>query len=66
MAAATATINVTIPTSDKKAQEVYWVARALALAAQAIESQGGLVTSGNINDATNSLGTWTYSAGASS
>ena len=66
MSAATVTVNVTIPTSTTKAIEVGWAARALELAAQAIRSQGGLVTSGNINDATNSLGTWSYSPGASS
>jgi hypothetical protein len=65
MTAATVSVSVTIPTSDKKAQEVAWASRALELAAQAIRSQGGLVTSGNINDATTSLGTWTYTPGAS-
>ena len=63
---ATAAILIFVPPSDKKAQEVYWINRALELAAQAIRSQGGQVTSGNINDAANSLGSWSYNPGPSS
>jgi hypothetical protein len=67
MSAATVTVNVTIPPSEKKAQEVVWATRALAMASQAIESQGGLVTSGNLIDGFGvNLGSWSYSSGASS
>jgi hypothetical protein len=66
MAAATATVSLTIPTSDTKAQEVYWIARTLALAAEQIRSAGGAVTSGTVKDGSATLATWSYSAGASS
>ena len=66
MSAATVSVSVTIPTSEKKAQEVAWAARALQIAAQQMRSQAGNATSGTMTDATNSLGTWTYTPGASS
>jgi hypothetical protein len=64
---ATIAITVSIPTSDKKAQEVMWISRALELAQQDIRSGGGLKTSGTINaDGVNPLVTWVYVPQASS
>jgi hypothetical protein len=66
MSLAVITINNLSPVLDHKFQEVQIVARGLELAAQAIRSAGGAVTSGNITDANVVLGTWTYTAQASS
>jgi hypothetical protein len=60
------TINNLSPALDKKFQEVQVIARALELAAQAIRSAGGTVTSGNINgDGGVVLGTFLYTPQAS-
>jgi hypothetical protein len=66
MSLAVITINNLSPALDHKFQEVQIVARGLALAAQAISGAGGQQTSGNIADAGVVLGTWTYTAQASS
>jgi hypothetical protein len=67
MALLTLTVNNLAPALDRKVQEVQIIERALALAAQAIRSPGGAVTSGNINgDGGVLLGTWTYTPQASS
>jgi hypothetical protein len=61
------TINNLSPALDKKFQEVQEIARALSLAAQAINSAGGQQTSGNILDSGAVLvGSWTYTPQASS
>ena len=67
MALAVITVNNAAPQLDKRAQEVILVARALALAAQDIASHGGASASGNIlNDGGAVIGSWTYTAQASS
>jgi hypothetical protein len=66
MSLAVITINNPSPALDKRAQEVQIVARGLELAAQAIRSAGGQTASGNITDAGVTLGSWTYTAVASS
>jgi hypothetical protein len=66
MSLAVITINNLSPALDHKFQEVQIVARGLELAEQAIRMAGGTVTSGNITDAGVVLGTWTYTAQASS
>jgi hypothetical protein len=66
MALCVVTVNNLSPALDKKFQEVQVIARALALAAQAISGPGGQVSSGNIiGDGGVTLGTWTYTAQAS-
>jgi hypothetical protein len=66
MALAVITINNLSPALDKKFQEVQVIARALDLAETAIRSAGGQQASGNIIDAGVTLGSWTYTAQASS
>ena len=67
MAAASVTITVSVPTSEKQVQEVFHIARALDLAAHDIRSGGGLKTSGTmLGTGAVSLGTWSYTAGAGS
>ena len=66
MSLAVITINNPSPALDKRAQEVQIVARGLELAAQQIRSAGGATSSGTITDASVTLGTWTYTAVASS
>jgi hypothetical protein len=67
MALAVVTINNASPQLDKRAQEVILVARALALAAQDIASHGSASAAGNIlNDGGAVVGSWTYTAQASS
>jgi hypothetical protein len=66
MALAVITVNNLSPALDKRFQEVQVVQRALDLAETAIRSAGGQVASGNIIDAGVTLGTWTYTAQASS
>jgi hypothetical protein len=53
------------PALDKRFQEVALVARALDLAEAAIRGAGGQSASGTITDAGVTLGTWTYTAVAS-
>jgi hypothetical protein len=67
MPLAVVTVNNASPALDRKAQEVQVVARALELAAHAIRKAGGATTSGNIiADGGVTVGTWTYTAQASS
>jgi hypothetical protein len=67
MALLSLTVNNASPAQDKKFQEVALIARALAAAAQVIQSNGGLVTSGNIlGDGAVVLGTFTYTPQAGS
>jgi hypothetical protein len=57
----TLTVDNASPALNTKAQEVALIAQALDVAARAIRSPGGTVTSGNINgDGGVVLGTWTY------
>jgi hypothetical protein len=62
----TLTINNLSPTLDKQHQETQVIQRALHLGATDVRSNGGRKTSGNITDAGVLLGTWTYTAQASS
>jgi hypothetical protein len=67
MALCTVTINNPAIALDKRFQEVDVIARGLALAAQAIQSAGGTVLSGNIaTDNAVVIGNWTYVPVASS
>jgi hypothetical protein len=67
MALLTLTVSNASPALDKQAQEVALIARALDLAAGDIRRSGGAKTSGNIlNNGATVLGTWTYTAQASS
>jgi type II secretory pathway pseudopilin PulG len=66
MALCVVTINNLSPQLDKRFQEVQVVERALNLAQSAIRGAGGQQASGNIIDAGVTLGTWTYTAQASS
>jgi hypothetical protein len=67
MSLAVITVNNQSPALDRKYSEVALIARALELAAQSIRSAGGATTSGNILDSgANLIGTWTYTAQASS
>jgi hypothetical protein len=63
----TLTVDNASPALDKKAQEVQLIAQALDVAARAIRSPGGSVTSGNITgDGGVVLGSWVYTPQASS
>ena len=67
MALLSLTVNNPSPALEKKFQEVALIERALALAVQSIRAAGGVTTSGNImNDGATVIGTWTYTAQASS
>jgi hypothetical protein len=66
MALAVITVNNPSPVMDKRAGEVQIVQRALAIAEQQIRSAGGAASSGTMTDAGVTLGTWTYTAVASS
>jgi hypothetical protein len=67
MALLTLVVNNASPALDKQHQEVALISRALHLAASDIRSAGGKKTSGNIVDTgAVVLGTWTYTAQASS
>jgi hypothetical protein len=66
MALAVITVNNLSPVLDKRFQEVQIVQRALAIAETQIRSAGGAVASGTMTDAGVTLGTWTYTAQASS
>ena len=59
-------ITLSFANQDRRHQEVALVARALSLAAEDIRRNGGAKSSGNITDgAFGSLGTWSYTGGAS-
>jgi hypothetical protein len=63
----TLTVNNLATPMDNKAQEVALITQALDVAARAIRSPGGTVTSGNINgDGGVVLGSWSYTPQASS
>jgi hypothetical protein len=66
MSLAVITVNVPSPALSTRAQEVALVQRGLDLAAHAIRSAGGQTASGTITDAGVTLGSWTYTAVASS
>jgi hypothetical protein len=66
MALATVTVNNASPGLDHKSSEGALVAKALSIAAQQIQSQGGLVTSGTMTgDGGVVLGTWALTNQAS-
>jgi hypothetical protein len=67
MALLSLTVNNQSPALGTKYSEVALIARALELAAQSVRGAGGAATSGNIVDTgAVVLGTWTYTAQASS
>lgn len=67
MSLAVVTVNVPSPALSTRAQEVQLTARACELAAHAIRGAGGATASGNILDSgAVVIGTWTYTAVASS
>ena len=66
MSLAVITINNPSQALDKQHQEAQIIHRALQIAAFQIRSAGGKVSSGTIIDAGVTLGTWTYTAVASS
>lgn len=66
MALAVITVNNPSPALDKRHQEVQIVQRALAIAESQIRSAGGAAASGTMTDAGVTLGTWTYTAVATS
>jgi hypothetical protein len=67
MALAVVTVNNPSPAMNTRAQEVALIQRALDLAESAIRGPGGAVASGNIfGDGQVLLGSWTYTAVASS
>jgi hypothetical protein len=66
MPLAVVTVNNPSPALDKRHQEVQIVQRALDIAEIQIRSAGGAVASGTMIDAGVTLGTWTYTAVASS
>ena len=66
MPLAVITVNNLSPALEKRFQETQVISRAVALADTAIRSAGGQSASGNIIDAGVLLGSWTYTAQASS
>jgi hypothetical protein len=67
MPLAVITINNPSPALDKRHQEVQIVQRALDIAESQIRQSGGTAASGTITDSGGvTLGTWTYTAVASS
>jgi hypothetical protein len=66
MALAVITVNNPSPAMDKQAGEVQVVQRALNIAANQIRSAGGAAASGTMIDAGVTLGTWVYTAVATS
>lgn len=66
MALAVITVNNPSPALDKRHQEVQIVQRALDIAESQIRSSGGASASGTMTDQGVTLGTWTYTAVASS
>jgi hypothetical protein len=66
MALAVITVNNPSPALDKRHQEVYIVQRALDIAESQIRMAGGAAASGTMTDGGVTLGTWTYTAVASS
>jgi hypothetical protein len=66
MALAVITVNNPSTAMDKRAGEVQVVQRALDIAANQIRRAGGASASGTMTDGGVTLGTWTYTAVASS
>jgi len=66
MAAAVITIADISPALPKRAQEVQLIQRALDIAENQIRAAGGNSASGTMTDNGVTLGTWTYTAVASS
>ena len=66
MALAVITVNNPSPALTTRNQEVYLVNRALDIAESQIRSAGGASASGTMTDEGVTLGTWTYTAVASS
>jgi hypothetical protein len=66
MSLAVITVNNPSPALTTRNQEVYLVARALDIAENQIRSAGGATSSGTMTDQGVTLGTWTYTAVASS
>jgi hypothetical protein len=66
MALAVITVNNPSPALDKRFQEVQIIQRALAIAENQIRSAGGATASGTMTDAGVTLGTWVYTAVATS
>lgn len=66
MSLAVITINNPSTAMDKRAGEVALVARALDIAANQIRGAGGASSSGTMTDGGVTLGTWIYTAVASS
>jgi hypothetical protein len=66
MALAVITVNNPSPALDKRHQEVQLVARALEIAESQIRQAGGASASGTMTDAGVTLGSWVYTAVASS
>jgi hypothetical protein len=63
----TVVINAPVVALEKRFQEVDFIARGLALAAQAIQAAGGQTTSGSIaTDGAVIIGSWTYTPQAAS
>jgi hypothetical protein len=65
MALFTLTINNLSPALDKQHQEVERIHRYLNLAIQDVRSSGGKHTSGNVSDGATVVGSWIYTAQAS-
>jgi hypothetical protein len=66
MAIFTLTVNSQSPAMERKASELAFIERALALAVQDVRAAGGAKTSGNIiNDGAVVIGSWVYSPQAS-
>jgi hypothetical protein len=66
MSLAVITVNNPSPAMDKRAGEVQVIQRALDIAANQIRGAGGASASGTMTDGGVTLGTWTYTAVASS
>ena len=65
MSLAVITVNNPSTAMDKRAGEVALVARAASIAASQIRKAGGASASGTMTDGGVTLGTWTYTAVAS-
>jgi hypothetical protein len=66
MAIFTLTVNSQSPAMERKASELAFIERALALAVQDVRAAGGAKTSGNIaTDGAVVIGSWVYSPQAS-
>jgi predicted phage tail protein len=66
MSLAVITVNNPSPAMDKRAGEVQIVHRALVIAENQIRSAGGAAFSGTMTEGGVTLGTWIYTAVASS